>query len=270
MYEITDYPAYNNGEYCMLSDLSISILDFGFIHSDATYDVLRVENGVVCDLDEHLTRFEHSCAAWRLALPSRDVLVSIVETLVAQSPTKDLFVWVSCTRGIPDSGNPRDLNSCKQRLYAYTKPYYKFNTENTATVCISKQVRNTAFDQQNKNFAWNDLTIAQFEANDLGFDTAILCDNRGFITEGPGFNVGFIKDEVVYAPQQNCLKGITMENVRKLAGDRFVYTDITVEFAHDADAVFLTSTAGNIISVSRLDSAKFNSNELLIWLQKNI
>lgn len=267
-----NYPAYNNGTFCKLKELNVSILDFGFIHSDATYDVMNTTDGVINDLDQHLDRFEKSCAGWRLTPPEKNKIKNIISELVEKAPTKNLLVWICVTRGTPESGNPRDLKSCKQKFYAYVKPYYGFNGNNNATVCLSQQKRNTSFNQTMKNFAWNDLNLAQWEAIDRGYDTAILLDSLGDITEGPGFNVGIIKNNYILTPMYNCLKGITMDNVEKLCdGDhKFKRSTISADQARTADAMFLTSTAGNIITVTKFDDIEYKENEILKWLQNNI
>jgi branched-chain amino acid aminotransferase len=265
-----DYPAYKNGNYCKLKDLSISILDFGFIHSDATYDVMSVKNGVVKDFDAHIARFMDNCNYWGLNTPNEDHIKEIILELVYKSPTDNLLVWICVTRGTPTTGNPRDLGSCENNFFVYTKPYYGFNSINSATVCLSKQRRNTAIDQRRKNLAWNDLTLAQLEANNRGFDTAILLDENGFVTEGPGFNIGMIVGKNVYAPKRNCLRGITMTRIKKYLGEStFRYMDITQEFLNSADAIFLTSTAGDIIPVTKFEDRILPDNELLRWLQNN-
>ena len=188
---------------------------------------------------------------------------------------KDCLVWIAVTRGTPKSGNPRDLLSCDSNFYAYIKPYFGFNKNNSATVCLAKQRRNDSIDQRMKNFAWNDLTLAQWEAIDRGYDTTILLDRHHRITEGPGFNVGFVsKDGFVYAPRSNCLRGTTMELVKDLCNannKQFFYSDISmVSVRDDMVAMFLTSTAGNVIPVTKFEEITFEENETLKWLQQNI
>ena len=270
-----NYPAYNNGTWCELKDLNISILDLGFIHSDATYDVLQVRDGLIQKLDAHLDRFERSCQAWRLRKIDRDELTAVLLNLVEKSPTKDLLLWLCVTRGIPKSGNPRDLENCDNRFYAYAKPYFGFNQSNTATVCLARQQRNTSFDQRYKNFAWNDLNLAQWEAIQRGYDTAILLDSENYLTEGPGFNVGIVKNGgSVYAPRINCLAGTTMDLVLKRCSDadiQFFWADIPAEeLFEDLEGMFLTSTAGNVIEVTRFETLDIQNNEVVTWLKNAI
>jgi branched-subunit amino acid aminotransferase/4-amino-4-deoxychorismate lyase len=273
------YPAWKNGKYCKLEDLTISILDLGLIHCDATYDVIAVKNGEIQNLQAHLHRFISSSIGWRIPVEYSDEDIEIVmQTLVAQAPTDNLLIWVGLTRGIPSSGNPRDLKNCKSNLFMYVKPYYGFNANNSATVCLAKSVRrvpNICIDQTNKNFAWNDLNKAQWEAIDRGYDTAILTCPKGYITEGPGFSVGFVShDGFVYTPNTNCLEGTVINQVADICvknGKQIFFTNFTpLDVYNEAAAMFLTSTAGNIIPVTKFENMVFEENETLKWLQTNL
>jgi branched-chain amino acid aminotransferase len=271
---ILDYPAWKNGKYCKVKDLNVSVLDLGLIHCDATYDVLAVKNNQIENFDAHLSRFIRSSKGWRIPVNYSDNDIEIViQTLISMTPVDDLLVWIGLTRGIPSSGNPRDLANCEPNIFIYVKPYYGFNKDNSATVCLSKQKRNTSIDQTMKNFSWNDLNLAQWEAIDRGFDTAVLLDDKGYLTEGPGFNVGVIKENFVYAPRHNCLKGTVMDLVKSTCdreGVWFEYGDISPSFVEDCDAMFLTSTAGNVIPVKCFEGKYFNDNEVLTWLQQKL
>lgn len=271
---MNNYPAWKNGKYCKVQDLTISVLDLGLIHCDATYDVIAVKNNEIQNLDAHLQRFINSSQGWRIPVEYSDNDIEIViQTLVAMAPTDDLLVWVGLTRGIPTSGNPRDLANCKPNLFIYVKPYYGFNINNSATVCLAKQLRNTAIDQTMKNFAWNDLNLAQWEAIDRGYDTAVLLDHKGFLTEGPGFNMGIIRDGKVYAPKHNRLDGTVMKLIERVCLEhnvQFSWSAISPNDCFDADAMFLTSTAGNVIPVKCFENIYFKDNEMIAWLQNSI
>ena len=228
---IENFPAWQNGEFCTVKDLSVSVLDLGLIHSDATYDVISSHNRKIFRLDDHLDRFYTSCKFWRLTPTiSREEMKNTIIELCRQSNTDNLLIWIGITRGTPSSGNPRDLSSYTPNMFMYVKPYFGFYSTNSARVCLATQKRNTSFNQRYKNFAWNDLTLAQWEAIDRGFDTAILLSRDGYITEGPGFNIGFIKGDSVFAPATNRLQGTTMDLVKDLClanNKEFLYCNIT-------------------------------------------
>ena len=271
---MNNLPAWRNGTHCNLSDLSLSILDLGVIHSDATYDVLAVQNGRALQLNQHMIRLENSCRGWRLPVPyTTEELKTVVAELYHRSEFESAFVWLAVTRGIPDSGNPRDLSQCATQVMAYVKPYYRFNAANTARLCLSTIPRapSTSINQSYKNWAWQDLTQSQWQAQDRGYDSAVLLDHNGHLTEGPGFNVAVVIDSVIHIPRQNVLGGVTMHLVQQLCdahGINYKYSDIDHDMIDRATDMFITSTAGDIVSVTQFESRNFTVSPVQGVLKK--
>jgi len=77
----------------------------------------------------------------------------------------------------------------------------------------------------------------------------VLVDVEGFVTEGPGFNVGIVKDGVIKTADKNVLKGITMTVVEDIANENnitFKRMPITQSMFASADEVFITSSSGGV------------------------
>lgn len=262
---IMQYPAWANGKFCTIEDLKISILDLGLIHCDATYEVISSKNNKIFMLDAHLDRFVDSAAYWKLTpTVDRAEIKEVILQLCKKSNTDNLLIWIGLTRGIPSSGSPRDLSKAIPNMFIYVKPYFGFNQTNSASVCIAKNIRvpDFAINQRYKNFAWNDLTLAQWEATERGFDTAILLNYKGHVTEGPGFNVCFIKDNTVITAASNCLGGITLVATEKICaelGYNFERRDIDPLEIKSFDFAALASTAGNLIAVDRIEDTVFTN-----------
>lgn len=273
---MNNFPAWRNGTYCSLADLSLSILDLGVIHSDATYDVLAVRNGRALQLDAHIDRLVESCQGWRLPMSySREELKTVVAELYHSSELESAFVWFAVTRGIPYSGNPKDLAQCSTQVMAYVKPYYGFNAANSARLCLSTIPRtpDTSINQRYKNWAWQDLTQAQWQAQDRGYDSAVLLDHNGHLTEGPGFNVAVVIDDVIHIPQHNVLGGITMHTVSELCRVNnipYKYCNIDQRRLEAATDMFITSTAGDIITVTEFESQTFTPSYQQLALKQFI
>jgi branched-chain amino acid aminotransferase len=115
------------------------------------------------------------------------------------------------------------------------------------------------------------LTQAQWEALDRGFDSAVLLNQDGFLTEGPGFNIAIINEQnQVLAPAENRLSGTRMELVRKLCSDNdidFQYLDIDKSQIYSAADMFITSTAGDVVPVSQFEQRIFDVSPLQIQIQ---
>lgn len=262
--------AYKDGEFLSLLEVGPTILDFGFIHSDSTYDVMPIYNGNAFCFDRHLQRFKNSANRYGLSLPDIDyfkVLKDLVvrnsfrETymhktgrLAEQAQFQNAFVWFAVWRGYPLSGNPRDIANTPTHFVMYIKPSYPLVNKNNISVYLDKtayRVNDRYYGQEYKNMNWIDLTIAQRNVPQ-GYDTCVLVDDDGLITEGPGFNVGFVDSLGIQTPRKNCLKGITMSVVEDIAKEQnisFARTDILAEEWNNMDEIFLTSSSGGITPV---------------------
>ena len=106
-----------------------------------------------------------------------------------------------------------------------------------------------------KNYQWSEFTAGILDAHDESFDTSVNCDAEGFLTEGPGFNVFVVKDGAVKTPDRGSLGGITRKTVLEVCaslGLPAAIAPVTRAELEDADEVFLTSTAGGVMPVSRV------------------
>ncbi|MDH3692671.1 MAG: aminotransferase class IV, partial [Gammaproteobacteria bacterium] len=263
-----DGAAFIDGEYVPISQARLPILDWGFTRSDVTYDVVHVWKGNFFRLEDHLDRFQRSCAALRLD-PSYtwDQMREILIECVRKSGLRDAYVEMICTRGKPAPGS-RDPRSCTNTFIAFAIPFVWVLTpeqqERGAHIIISKipRISPESVDPTVKNFHWGDLTRALFEAYDKGAETAVLVDGQGNISEGPGFNVFRVSSGHVTTPAGTVLEGITRRTVRELCEELSIpyeYAVITPEQLRDADEVFLATTAGGIMPVNRIDDRHLNS-----------
>ena len=255
MINVLDTIAYKNGEYKPLGEIGPSILDFGFIHCDATYDVMPVYNGKAFCYDRHSTRFENSAKRYGLELPDVDRLF-IVKELKKLNDVTNAFVWFLVWRGAPPSGNPRDIKNCPIHFAMYIKPSYPIADNPIVNLYLdtnTKRVSDAYYGQEYKNMAWLDLTMSQ-RNKPADADTTILTDVDGNVTEGPGFNVGIVSNGVIYTADKNVLKGITMtvvEDIAKGNGILFVRLPISQTEFNNANEVFITSSSGGVTATQK-------------------
>lgn len=250
MTDVLNLIAYKNGEYKPLGEIGPSVLDFGFIHCDATYDVMPVYNSKAFCYERHLTRFKNSAKRYGLELPDVDTLEIITE-LAKRNTIENAFVWFLVWRGYPPSGNPRDLENCPINFAMYIKPSYPIGKKPVVTIALDQhthRVNDDYYGQEFKNMAWIELTMSQ-RNRPKGFDTTVLVDVDGCITEGPGFNVGIVERGVIYTADKNVLKGITMSVVEDIAKENnvpFIRCPIRKEKFIAADEVFIASSSGGV------------------------
>ena len=263
--------AFVDGAYVPIAEAKISVLDWGFLRSDATYDVVHVWDGRFFRLDHHLDRFERSMARLRLTAPhDRAEIVAILMRLVGLTGYRDAYVEVLCTRGLPPRGS-RDPRLCENRFMAFVIPFVWIVDKDKCTrgldlhVSTIPRIPPQSVDPTVKNYHWMDLTNSLFEAYDCGCDLAVLLDQDGDLAEGPGFNIFVVRDGTVTTPGGTCLEGITRQTALDLLGAlnvTAVVGPVGPAALRAADEAFITSTAGGIIPITRVDGAAIADGEV--------
>ncbi|WP_159996913.1 aminotransferase class IV [Roseomonas sp. 18066] len=257
-----DGAAYVKGRFVPFAEASIPVTDWGFTRSDVVYDVVHVFQGGFFRLDDHLDRFERAMQRRRLAPPEdRAAIEAVLHRCVALSGLQDAYVAMVTSRGKPKVAGSRRPADCENHLIAYAIPWIdvipKDVQERGAHLWIAgtPRVPDASVDPTVKNYQWNDLTSGLMEAHDEGYDTAVLCDAAGYVTEGPGFNIFMVKDGRVLTPDRGSLQGITRRSVLELCEQLGIPAEIapiTRELFEDADEIFAATTAGGVMPVSRL------------------
>lgn len=256
--------AYIDGAFVPMSEAKISVLDWGFLRSDATYDVAHVWQGRFFRLDAHIDRFMASIEKLRLSLPfDQTRLVAILAECVRRSGLETAYVEMVLTRGISPtfSRDPRDaLNT----FLAFAIPLGSVANEAQMAQGIDlhvsslSRIQPEAVDPTVKNYHWLDLVAGLYEAYDAGRENVVLVNGAGHITEGPGFNIFAVKDGRVTTPASGVLQGITRDTALSLLAELQVRAETAPLAADDlraADEAFITSTAGGIMPVGRIDGA---------------
>jgi branched-chain amino acid aminotransferase len=246
-----------------IAEAVIPMLDWGFVRSDVTYDVVHVWKGSFFRLDDHISRFQASMAGLRMQLPfDAGGLKQRLLELVAATGLRDSYVAMICTRGAPIPGLPRHPKNCENRFFAFAIPFVwqmpREKYEDGARFIVAKTPRIPAdsVDPTIKNYHWGDFTRALFEADDAGADNAILLDRDGYVTEGPGFNVFAVVGGIVVSPDHGALEGITRQSVFDLCADSgraCRVQKLHVDTLRAAEEIFTATTAGGILPVISLD-----------------
>ena len=256
--------AYVDGRYCPISEAKISVLDWGFLRSDATYDVVHVWRRRFFRLDAHLDRFLRSVAKLRLSLPfDRAGLQDILMGCVRRSGLDDVYVEMICTRGHAP-GYGRDPRQAINTFIAFVIPFGWIADEEqrvrglSIAVARVKRIPAESVDPTVKNYHWLDIVAGLFEAFDRGAENVVLTDLAGNVTEGAGFNVFTVAGGRVLTPDRGVLEGITRRSAIELCdelGIPVVLGPLAVAALRGADEAFITSTAGGIMPIGRIDGS---------------
>jgi branched-chain amino acid aminotransferase len=262
--------AWQRGAYVPIAQAAIPMTDWGFLRSDATYDVVTVWDGAFFRLDAHLQRFLRSCERFRLD-PGRsaDEIAAILAQCVRLAGLRNAYVEMICTRGQPPWGS-RDPRQAVNQFYAFAVPYVWIADEEqrarglNVVVSDVQRIPAASVDPTAKNYHWNDLTMGLLQALDAGGDTVLLTDAAGHVVEGPGFNVFAVCEGRLVTPRDGVLEGITRRTVIEIAESMGIPVELRALPAAQlraADEAFLSSSGGGVLPVTRVDGRPVGSGK---------
>ena len=262
--------AWMNGHVLPISQATIPVNDWGLVHSDITYDVVPVINGAFFRFEEYLSRFFSSMESLYLDPGmNKSEVQKALHQMVSQSGLRDSYVAMVCSRGRPKIPGSRDPRDCENHFFAWCVPYVHVVQpeiiDQGATAWISQNVYRIPEESVNprvKNYHWGDFTQGIFEAKDNKYETVILLDFDGNVTEGPGFNVFAIKDGVLITPDRGVLAGVSRKTVLEIADYLGIGTSIrplSVDELLAADEVFLSSSGGGVIPIVRVNETIYGN-----------
>jgi branched-chain amino acid aminotransferase len=229
---------------------------------DAVWEGLRLYQGRIFALDEHLDRLRRSALALAFAgIPTpAEITGEIVRTLAANHMTDGVHIRLTLTRGtkITSGMDPR-LNRSGPTLIVVAEhkaPVY----DRAGITLVTASVRRPAPDVLDPKIHHNNLLtsiLAKIEANVAGADDAVLLDARGFVAETNATHVFFVTAGVLSTPTTvACPEGITRATVLRLASDEGIPTvegDFSLAQLYAADEAFTTGTMGELAPVVAID-----------------
>jgi branched-chain amino acid aminotransferase len=269
---------YLNNKIVPLSDARVSVFDHGFLYGDGIYETMRVYDGVVFMIDEHIERLYRSASLIGLAIPKKisDIKIAIYETLKANSLT-NAYVRLTISRGQGPIGLDPDL--CKEPTFVvmanefknYPKAYYEEGIK-LIIASIKRNLRE-ALNPQIKSLNFLNNILSKIEAKQAGAYEAIMLNVSGHLTEGTISNIFFVKDGILCTPSVECgiLDGITRALVIDLAlknGLEVKEGIFTPEELYIASEVFITNTTMEVMPARRVDKTEFNVGEISKLLLK--
>lgn len=269
---------YLNNRLVPRSEAVVSVFDHGFLYGDGVYETMRIYDGAVFMLDEHLTRLHRSASMIGLTVPmdSNQIKAAIYNTLSTNS-LRNAYVRLTISRGYgpvgldPDLCGEPTLLIIAEDMKDYPKAFY----ENGIKVIISKTKRNLrdAISPQIKSLSFLNNILAKIEAKRGSAYEAIMLNVSGYITEGTISNVFFYRDGVICTPSIDCgiLDGITRKVVLDIAarGGFFVQEgEFTKDNIYAATEVFITNSTVEIMPVCQVDEVKYRVGNVEKLLHK--
>ena len=266
----------NAGTWCWVNGLvkreeaRVSVLDSVVQGGDAVWEGLRVTQGRVYQLEEHLQRLLESAHVLGFAaIPSReDIQSAVFQTLEANGMTDGVHIRLTLTRGEKSTSgmDPRlNVHGCTLIVL----PEYKGAVYGSGEIrLITSSVRRNSPEFLDSKIHHNNLLnniLAKMQANHAGVDDAVMLDDRGFLAETNATNLFFVKDGVLCTPFGHaCLPGITRGFTLELAermGIPVKEGDFSLTQLYTADEAFTTGTMGGLAHVIEVDGRRIGPSD---------
>jgi branched-chain amino acid aminotransferase len=262
---------YIDGKYLDERTAKISVFDHGLLYGDGVFEGIRIYNGRVFKLKEHLDRLFYSAKAILLTIPmTHDHLTRAVVQTSRKNRLREGYIRLLVTRGIGTLGlNPR---SCKRpsiviiadKIQLYPPEYYEKGLE-IITVATTRTPVN-ALNPAVKSLNYLNNILAKIEANNAGCEEAVMLNPEGYVAECTGDNIFIVRDSHLYTPplSAGALYGVTRRTVIELAleaGLKVSEPNLTRYDLFNAEECFVTGSGAEIVPVTKIDGRVIGSGK---------
>ncbi|MBP7961597.1 MAG: aminotransferase class IV [Caldilineaceae bacterium] len=251
-----------NGELIHRDRAGVSPFDSSVQNGDAVWEGLRLYNGRIFKLMEHLDRLRDSAKALAYPeIPSHEAIIGeLRRTLAANQMTDNVHVRLTLSRGVKyTSGMDPRINTAGPTLIILAEhkpPVYDKSGLRLITSGI-RRIPADCLDQNIHSCNMLNSILAKIQANVAGVDDAIMLDVDGFVAETNATHLFFVKGGVVTTSHAHaCPEGITRATVLDLCRAHAIpheVKNITYSEMFRADEIFCTGTMGELAPVVEVD-----------------
>ncbi len=267
----SELQVYIDGNFYPKSEAKISVFDHGLLYGDGIFEGIRAYDGIVFKLKEHIDRLYRSAHMIMLPIPiDREEMIERTLETLRRNKLRDAYIRLVVTRGKGDLGlNPRRCPKPTIIIITDSIMLHGDDAKENGIVALISWVKRDPVDATSheiKSLNYLNSILAKLEANIWGVDEAIVLDKNGFVCEGVAENIFLVKNGKLCTPPTytGALHGITAQAVQDLAkklGYDVEETIITPFQLFNADEVFFTGTASEIIPLREINKRQINDGK---------
>lgn len=260
-----------NGVLTHRDQAAISPFDSAVQGGDAVWEGLRLYDGRIFALEQHLARLRSSAVALAFEqIPSDEAIVQEIRRTLAANRMKDgVHIRLTLTRGVKiTSGMDPRLNRAGPTLIVLAEHKPPVYSKKGLSLVTSSQRRSPPDCLDPKIHHANLLSsiLAKIQANAAGADDAIMLDLRGFIAETNATHLFMVQGGVVRTPSLvACPEGITRATILDICraqGIAHEIGDLSLTELYRADEAFCTGTMGELAGVTQVDGRRIGDGTI--------
>ena len=260
--------AFFNGEFIPLRDAKVSVLTHALNYGTGVFEGVRAYWNVERDqlyglhLTEHYRRLHQSCRIMRLDVPySPERLVEITLELLRRNDFReDAYVRPLAFKSDEVIGvRLHDLHTAFTMIAVPFGTYIDIDRGISCGVSSWRRVDDNAIPARAKiTGSYVNAALAKTEAQEAGFDEAIVLTNDGHVSEGSAENLFIVRNGTLITPpvSDNILEGIVRHSVMRIATDLKIPVDVrSIDRTelYIADELFLCGTGAQLAPVTSVD-----------------
>jgi len=261
---------YINGDLFPRAEAKISVFDSGYLVGDGIWEAMRLHDGVLVFLDQHLDRLWQAAATvgMDLKMTRQELVDKIWLTLNANQMHDNVHVRFMITRGIKKtpSQDPRlTISGPNVVIIAEHKKASNKSREKGITL-FTATIRRGSPDYLDPRLNCHSKlheVLALVQAIEAGADEALMLDIHGFVATCNATNFFIIKGgEVWTSTGQYCMNGITRGNIIRVCKEQDIVCkekNFSLFDVYGADEAFVTGTFGGITPVTKIDGRVIGS-----------
>ena len=255
---------YINGDIISRSDAKVSVFDSGFLLGDGVWEGMRLHNGQLVFLTEHMDRLYAGANAigMDIGVSSEELTNKIMETIEANQMYSDVHLRLIVSRGLKSTPyqHPR-VNIGGPTIVII--PEYKIVTEDSKEKGLElvsvNTIRSSNLTQDPKINSLSKFNCIQacIEADRLGADEGLMLDKNGYVSTCNSTNFFIVqKSEVWTSTGEYCLNGVTRGAIINLCNSNNIQVhekNFIMDDVYAADEAFVTGTFAGVLPVTKID-----------------
>jgi branched-chain amino acid aminotransferase len=259
-----------NGKFVPEEKAVVSIFDRGFLYGDGLFETIRVYNGSLFRWEQHMERLRQGADFLKIKQPfNQSQLLAFALKLIAKNKIPDCLLRLTLSRGVGAPGySPRSAKN--PVLVISLRPLPKKSQGNVMQWnLVTSSFRLPANDPLAHFKTCNKLpyVLARAKADTAGADEALLSNTNGFVMEGAGSNLFWVKHGVIHTPPlaAGILPGVTRAIVFEIASQLKILVrgkNIRLKDLARTDGIFLSLTSLGIVEAKKLDGKVLNHSPL--------
>ena len=261
-----------NGSFEKWDEAKVHVLNHGLHYASCVFEGIRIYNGKIFKLNEHIQRLYKSAEILDLKIPFQlnDICLHVKDVVKKQN-VKNGYIRPVVWRGSEMMAISAEKASTNIAIACWEWPSY-FSPDkllqgiNLSVAEWTRPSPQSAPTDSKAAGLYMICSLSKHKAEKAGFDDALMLDYRGYIAEATGANIFFVNNGELFTPKPDCfLNGITRQTVIKIA--RRIKIKVTedhfkIDFLSNCSEAFLTGTAVEITPINSINNYKFKERTI--------